>query len=273
MRLGPIDFVTPPLVEGPSIMFYVPLPEFLHKMPFAMEYANGQYGLPVTITVVSTWFVMLVLILLFRKGTKKLEMVPGRAQVVAESFYDFLNGLVSQMLGGWSKKYLTYLGTLFLFILGSNLLMFVPIPWAKMQDGILSIAPAFRTPTADLNTTVGLALLTTLTFLGTSIKVNGVFGYLKGFFQPLPFMFPINVVGELAKPTNISIRLFGNMFAGMVIMGLIYKAAPMVIPAPLHLYFDIFSGVVQSFVFLMLSMVYIQGSIGDAEYIENKESI
>ncbi|WP_297487246.1 F0F1 ATP synthase subunit A, partial [uncultured Cetobacterium sp.] len=136
--------------------------------------------------------------------------------------------------------------------------------------GLFSIAPAFRAPTADLNTTVGLALLTTITFLGTSFKLHGVLGYLKGLIEPMPFMLPINIVGELAKPTNISIRLFGNMFAGMVVLGLIYKAAPMVIPVPLHLYFDIFSGVVQSFVFLMLSMVYIQGSLGDAEYPSDK---
>lgn len=265
MRVGPIEFITPPLVEGPAIMFYIPLPDFLHNMPFAMQYADGKFGLPVTITVISTWFVIFVLTLLFKRGTKKLEMIPGRAQVAAESVYDFLHGIIHQMLGGWTKTYFSYLATLFLFILGSNLLMFVPIPWGGMEDGILSIAPAFRAPTADLNTTVGLALLTTATFLGTSVKLNGVLGYFKGLLEPMPFMLPINLVGELAKPTNISIRLFGNMFAGMVIMGLIYKAAPMVIPAPLHLYFDIFSGVVQSFVFLMLSMVYIQGSLGDAE--------
>lgn len=269
MRLGPVNFVTPPLVEGPAIMFYIPLPEFLHKMPFAMQTADGSYGLPVTITVISTWFVILVLALLFKMGTKKLEMVPGKAQVVAESVYEFLHGIIHQMLGGWTKKYFSFLATLFLFILGSNLLMFVPIPSISFKEG-LTLAPAFRAPTADLNTTVGLAMLTTATFLGTSIKLNGVLGYFKGLLEPMPFMLPINIVGELAKPTNISIRLFGNMFAGMVIMGLIYKAAPMVVPAPLHLYFDIFSGVVQSFVFLMLSMVYIQGSLGDAECPEEK---
>ncbi|MGL5710733.1 MAG: F0F1 ATP synthase subunit A, partial [Cetobacterium sp.] len=193
-----------------------------------------------------------------------------RAQVAAESIYDFVYGIIHQMLGGWTSRYFTFLGSLFLFILGCNLLMFLPIPWGGFKDGVFTLAPAFRAPTADLNTTVGLALLTTATFLGTSIKLNGILGYFKGLLEPMPFMLPINLVGELAKPTNISIRLFGNMFAGMVIMGLIYKAAPMVIPAPLHLYFDIFSGVVQSFVFLMLSMVYIQGSLGDAECPDDK---
>ena len=84
-------------------------------------------------------------------------------------------------------------------------------------------------------------------------------------------MLPLNIVGEFAKPLNISMRLFGNMFAGMVIMGLIYMAVPYFIPAALHLYFDLFAGLVQSFVFVTLSMVYVQGSIGDTEYIDHEE--
>ncbi|MGL4897914.1 MAG: F0F1 ATP synthase subunit A, partial [Cetobacterium sp.] len=111
MRIGPIEFITPPLVEGPAVMFYVPLPHFLHQIPFSMEYADGKFGLPVTITVISTWFVILVLTLLFKMGTKKLEMIPGRAQVAAESVYDFLHGIIHQMLGGWTAKYFSYLAT------------------------------------------------------------------------------------------------------------------------------------------------------------------
>ncbi|MGL4308787.1 F0F1 ATP synthase subunit A [Cetobacterium sp. SF1] len=271
MRLGGIEFFTPALVEGPSICFFIPIPESLHSLPFVMQLADGKYGLPVSLTVVSTWFIIALLFILFRTSTKKLEMVPSKGQAFIESLYGFLDGVISQMLGGWSKRYFNYLSTLFLFILPCNLLMFIPIPWGSVENGVLTVAPAFRTPTADLNTTVGLALLTTITFIGTSIKCNGVLGYLKGFFEPLPFMFPINVVGELAKPTNISIRLFGNMFAGGVIMGLVYMAAPAIVPAPLHLYFDIFSGVVQSFVFLMLSMVYIQGSLGDSQYPDEEK--
>ncbi|MBC2856389.1 MAG: F0F1 ATP synthase subunit A [Cetobacterium sp.] len=272
MRITGIEFFTPPLVEGPAISFFVPLPEFLHQMPFAMQIADGKYGLPVSITVISTWFVLLLLAVLFKLGTKKLEVVPtSRWQALVEELYGFLHGIISQMLGSWWKKYFSFISTLFFFILTSNLLLFIPIPWGSMNNGILTISPAFRTPTADLNTTVGLAMLTTIVFLGTSIKLNGLLGYFKGLFEPLPIMFPINVVGELAKPTNISIRLFGNMFAGSVIMGLIYKAAPAVIPAPLHLYFDIFSGVVQSFVFIMLTMVYIQGSLGDSQYPDEEK--
>ena len=92
----------------------------------------------------------------------------------------------------------------------------------------------------------------------------GLFGYIKNFASPVPILLPLNIISELAKPINMSFRLFGNMFAGMVIMGLLYKAVPAVVPAPLHLYFDLFSGIVQSFVFIMLSIVHIQSSLGDS---------
>ena len=268
MILSFIEFQVPPLEEGPRVVFFIPLPEFLHKIPFAMETANGGYGLPVTITVVTTWFLILFMFILFRVGTSKLEVIPGKLQLILESIYAFLDGVVGQMMGSWKKKYLSYIGPLFLFIFTANTISFFPIPWFSIVDGHITFAPAFRSPTSDLNTTVGLALLTTFMFLKASIKTNGVLGYFKGFLAPIPVMLPLNIVGEFAKPVNISVRLFGNAFAGGVIMGLLYMGAPAAIPAGLHLYFDLFSGLVQSFVFIMLSMVYIQGSLGDSEYVE-----
>jgi F-type H+-transporting ATPase subunit a len=265
---GFIQFETPPLVEGPKIMFFVPLPQAMHDFPYAMKIAESNYGFPVTITIISTWCVMLFLIFIFRWASQNLEIMPGKKQAFFETLYDFFDALIGQMLGSWKKKYFTYISTLFLFILISNIISFFPIPGFSFENGLLKIAPALRTPTADLNTTVGLALITTYTFMAVSFKVSGILGYFKGLFEPMPLMFPINLAGEFAKPTNISIRLFGNMFAGMVILGLLYKAAPVLIPAPMHLYFDLFSGIVQSFVFIMLTMVYIQGSIGDAEYTD-----
>ena len=155
---------------------------------------------------------------------------------------------------------------LFNFLTKNNTVL--PITLVRVKNGVFEIFPAFRSPTADLNTTVCLALIVTFLFISINIKNNGILGYLKGFGDPTPVMVPLNIVGEFAKPLNISMRLFGNMFAGMVIMGLIYMAVPYFIPAPLHLYFDLFAGLVQSFVFVTLSMVYVQGSLGDAEYTE-----
>ncbi len=268
--MGTINFVTPPLVEGPKLMFFVPLPNYAHDFPMAMAMGNGNFGLPVSLTVISTWFVMIIWILIWRFCTKDMEIMPTKKrQVFIESLYTALDSLVEQTLGAWKKKYTPFISTLIMFIFLSNILSFFPIPGLDFSNGSFSIGPLFRSPTADLNTTVGLALITTFTFLKIALKIGGPVGYFKGLLEPMPFMLPINLVGELAKPTNISIRLFGNMFAGSVILGLLYMAAPAIIPAPLHLYFDLFSGLVQSFVFTMLTMVYMSSSIGDAEYVEN----
>ncbi len=258
MRLGPIEFITPPLVQGPKILFFVPAP---HNFPFALEVSDGKFGLPVTITVATTWFIMALFAILFRLGVRNLEMLPGKRQAFMETLYAAYDFLVGQVLAKWKNKYYVYIATLISFIFVANIISFFPIPGFSMKDGVLVIEPLFRTPTADINTTLGLALITTFTFLWAGISTQGIFGYFKGLAEPTPVMLPLNLIGELAKPTNISMRLFGNMFAGMVIMGLLYKAVPAAIPAPLHLYFDLFSGLVQSFVFTMLTMVYIQGSL------------
>lgn len=261
-----ISFLTPQLVEGPRIAFFVPLPKFLHQVPLAMNVGNEEFGLPVSMTVVGSWFCIFVLFVLFKLGTKKLEVVPNRKlQIILETLLVFLDDLVFQSLGKYKDRFISFISCLFLFILSGNILTFFPIPWiTKISNGSIFFHPAFRTPTADLNTTVGLALLTAVVFIGTNIKQLGLLGYMKSFASPVPVLLPLNIISELAKPVNMSFRLFGNMFAGIVIMGLLYKAAPAVVPAPLHLYFDLFSGLVQSFVFIMLSIVHIQSSLGDA---------
>lgn len=247
MRLGPIELTTSPLVSGPWVVFKI-------------------FGLPVSITVVTTWFIILLFFIIFKLGTKNLKLKPGKLQLILEVIYEGLDGAIGQILGDWKKKYFTFFATLFLFIFPSNIISFFPIPWGKMIDKVFVISPAFRSPTSDLNTTVSLALIVATLFTATNLKYNGLGGYLKGFISPTPVILPLNIVGELAKPLNMSMRLFGNMFAGSVILGLLYMAVPWGIPAPLHLYFDLFSGMVQTFVFATLAMVYTQGAIGDVEY-------
>ncbi|MGL4981038.1 MAG: F0F1 ATP synthase subunit A, partial [Fusobacteriaceae bacterium] len=174
MRLGPVEFITPPLVEGPKIMFYVPVPETLKEMPFVLEKLGGGHGLPVTATVTSTWFIMFVLFIIFNIGTKDLKLIPNKLQTALEYLYSFLDDMVEQMLGKWKVRYMSYIVPLFIFILFSNTLSFFPIPSIVVENGMVNIVPAFRSPTADLNTTVGLALLTTFAFLSTSLRCHGV---------------------------------------------------------------------------------------------------
>lgn len=258
VKAGAVSIITPPLVEGPKVVFFIPTP---HNFSFAMKLANGGYGIPVTITVVTTWVLIALFILIFNWGLKNLEMVPGKKQAFFETLHGVYTGLVTQMFGKRAKEFVVYISALISFIFLSNIVSFFPIPGFGTENGQLVISPLLRSPSADINTTLGLALITTFMFIAIAIKENGIKGYVGGLCEPTPVMLPMNIIGELAKPTNISMRLFGNAFAGMVIMGLLYMAAPAVIPAPLHLYFDLFQGLVQSFVFTMLTMVYIQGSL------------
>lgn len=246
MSLASFVFTKGELVEGSRIIFYM-------------------FGYPVSLTVVTTWVIMFLLFLVFKLGTRKLQVVPGKMQTLFEAVYNFLDGLMSNMLGVFKDSYFSYIGSLFLFILLANIVSFFPIPWIWKSANGYEISAALRSPTADLNTTVGLALVTTVVFIGTNIKHNGILGYLKGFISPNVAILPLNIAGEIAKPVNIAMRLFGNMFAGMVIMGLLYKAVPWGIPSVLHLYFDLFAGLVQSFVFTLLTMVYISGSLPSNE--------
>ena len=167
MILGPIEFTSGDLVSGPSIIFSI-------------------FGIPVTSTVVTTWFILFCFFLFFKLGTRNLQLIPGKFQIILEGIYKFLDSTIGQILGAWKKKYYIYFATLFLFIFLSNIISFFPIPWFSLKNGVLEIFPAFRTPTADLNTTGGLAILTTILFISVSIKNNGIFGYLKGFVEPNP---------------------------------------------------------------------------------------
>lgn len=243
MRLGPLDIVTSTdFVSGPDIIFTV-------------------FGLPVTITVVTTWVIILLSLIIFKLGTRQLNVIPGKFQTYLETIYNFLDDLMESILGKFKNKYFNFIGTMFVFIFISNIVSFFPIPWLYQTEKGLEIDVALRNPTADLNTTVGLAILTTIAFVGTNLKYKGLSGYLKGFLDPFPAILPLNIVGELAKPVNISMRLFGNMFAGSVIMGILYLFVPWVVPAAFHLYFDLVSALVQTFVFVLLTMVYIQGGL------------
>ena len=134
-----------------------------------------------------------------------------------------------------------------------------------------------RAPTADLNTTFALSLLTFVMIHSFSIKKNGVGGWVKGtFLSPVALMAPLNLISELATPVSLAFRLFGNITGGMIIMTLLYGALGSIfssflpipifmaaIPAVFHAYFDVFAGVLQAFIFTMLTMVFVSMGMDD----------
>ena len=211
-------------------------------------------------TVVTSWLILAGLALASYLMTRNLKKVPtSKLQVFLEFAIGGLAKLVEDTMGKETVKRMPnvvpYIGSLFLFFAVSNLI------------GLLG----FRSPTTDLDTTLAWSLITFVMIYYAGVKFNGPV-YFKGLLEPNPLLLPLNLIGELAKPVSLSFRPFGNILGGAVIMALLYDFlgylstlipgvtipfGQLIIPVPLHLYFDIFAGLLQSFIFIMLTMVFV----------------
>lgn len=198
----------------------------------------------VSILIVCAGLIILALVTRIKlRDTQK----PGGLQNAMELAVEMLDNMVKGSLDKYAFKYRNYIGVLFLFLLFSNL------------SGLLGLRP----PTADYGVTFPLGLITFFLIQINNIKYNK-FGAVTDLFKPLPFLFPINLIGEIAVPFSLSLRLFGNVLSGTVIMALIYGLLSKVAflwPGVLHVYFDIFSGAIQTYVFCMLTMVFMRNKM------------
>lgn len=210
--------------------------------PRILFYLFGNEALPVTDTLIVSWGVILGLVILFRMLSKDLKMVPGRLQNVVELLLTSIEEQIEPMIPGQGRELLPFIATIFIYVGVSN---------------IIGVIPTVPNPTGDINTTVGLALIVFVISHYHGVKANGIWSYLKGFTEPVFILLPLNIVSELAKPVSHSFRLFGNIIGGSVIIALIYGAAPWIAPIPLHLWFDLFIGVVQALIFGMIAISYI----------------
>lgn len=198
-------------------------------------------GFQITETVTTTWVIMVILIVMAVLATRNLSMVPRGLQHFFEVLIDGIHYLVDSTMGPARRGFAPYMMALVLFLIFSNL------------TGLIGI----RQPTADLNTTFVLSILTFLLTQYYGLKSKGLGKYIKSFFEPIPLLVPLSIIGELANPVSLGFRLFGNMLGGVVMMGLIYHFFPIIAPIIPHLYLDLFAGLIQAFIFLMLTMTYI----------------
>ena len=184
------------------------------------------------------------------RAMKKGKEVPTGFQNVVELIVEKLDGMVDSTMGANGKNFNNYIGTIFIFILFSNI------------SGLLGLRP----PTADYGVTLPLGLITfTLVFIN-KLRYQKVSGFIKGLCDPWPIWAPINIIGDIAVPISLSLRLFANVLSGTVMMALIYgllSKIAIIWPAALHVYFDLFSGAIQTYVFCMLTMTYIADARGD----------
>lgn len=200
----------------------------------------------ITTTHVAIFIVMLIILgfaVAARIAISHASEYPTGFQNVVELLVETIDGMVEKSMGVNAKKFRNYIGTIFIFIFISNI------------SGLFGLRP----PTADYGVTLPLGLITFGLIQYNNIKYNK-FGAFTGLFKPLPFLFPINLIGEIAVPFSLSLRLFGNVLSGTVMMSLIYSLLSKFAigwPGFLHIYFDVFSGAIQTYVFCMLTMVFV----------------
>ena len=211
------------------------------------KYSFFGHEVWITTTHVCVLIVMLLIIgfaIAANRQMAKAREVPEGFQNVVELIVEKLDAMVDTPMGKAAPKFYNYIGTIFVFILFCNL------------GGLLGL----RAPTADYGVTFLLGMFTFFIVNYQGIKNRGV-RHFTSLFEPTPILFPINLIGEIANPISISLRLFANLLSGVIIMGLWYGMMPIFtnigIPAALHVYCDVFSGAIQTYVFCMLTMVYI----------------
>jgi len=204
--------------------------------------------------VLFTWVVMAILVGFGFVVGRTLRAVPGPLQSFAEVIVEGFHGLLDQMIGRQGRQFLPLVGTAGLFILTSNLLANIP---------------GFQPPTANWNTTIALAVTVFLSYNYFGIRKHGLLNYLKHFCGPIwwlaPLMFPIEFIGHLARPVSLSVRLFGNIFGEesvvTILLSLSWLVMPYLIWLGVMLPLSLFTAAVQTFVFIMLTMVYIAGAV------------
>lgn len=221
------------------------------------QYSFFGHTVWITTTHVCLLIVMLILVgfaIAANWCIKKASEVPGGFQNVVELIVEKLDGMVYNSMEKFAPKYYNYIGTVFIFIFISNI------------SGILGLRP----PTADYGVTLPLALITFCMIHYNKLKYQRPKTIWTDLCSPLPpwlpVWIPVNLISNIAVPISLSLRLFANVLSGTIMMALVYgllKWFALIWPAALHIYLDLFSGAIQTYVFCMLTMTYISNEIGD----------
>lgn len=196
--------------------------------------------------VVVTWIIMALMVGLSIIFVRNLKVEnPGKKQLALESFVSFLYDFFDNILGKAGRRYIPYLMTVVIYIGFANLI------------GLLGLTP----PTKSLNVTAALSLMSIFLIEYSGIRKKGLKGWVKSFAQPIPIIAPINILEVFIRPLSLCMRLFGNVLGSFIIMELIKLIIPVIIPIPFSLYFDVFDGLIQAYVFVFLTSLFIQEAI------------
>ena len=203
-------------------------------------------GIPVAESVVITWLIMAVFLVLMLVMTRDLRVHNiTKRQAALETFVTFIQNLTRSFVGEHGEGFVSYLSTILIFVGVANIV------------GIFGLKP----PTKDLNVTAALAFMSIALIEAASFRSKGAKGFLKSFAQPSPVMVPINLMEIVTRPLSLCMRLFGNVLGAFVIMKLLELFVPAVLPAICSLYFDFFDGLIQAYIFVFLTGLFIREAI------------
>ena len=240
------------ILDGLSVLNSFPLASLEVGKHFYWHIGNLKIHGQVLLT---SWFVIALLVTASIAATRNIQRVPSGMQNFMEYVLEFLRDLAKNQLG--EKEYrpwLPFIGTLFLFIFVSNWSGAL-IPWKllKIPDSELAA------PTNDINTTVALALLTSLAYFYAGFSKKGL-GYFANYIQPIPILLPIKILEDFTKPLSLSFRLFGNILADELVVAVLVFLVPLFVPLPL-MALGLFTSAIQALVFATLAGAYIHEAI------------
>ncbi len=235
-----LNAVSPVLLVDNSIADEI-MEEIECKILFSIPVPFIEGGIPVYESTVVTWIIMGVITLICALLTRKMELIPGKRQMLVETGVKWIRDFVLDNLGEEGLRYCPYLGTVLIYIGVANII------------GMFGLKP----PTKDLSVTAGLALMSIVLIQMANIRHNKVGGYFKSFTKPSGVMLFMNVLELGIKPLSLCLRLFGNVIAAFIIMKLIEMICPVVLPLVGSAYFDLFDGFLQAYIFFFLTTLYI----------------
>lgn len=221
----------------------------MEKVHPIFSFKIGNFPVDIGIEIIVQWVIILILGILAYVLTKNLKRIPDKKQTVLETIYAAIKDLIVQNMGDEYISFIPYFGTLILFLLLMNL------------TGLIGISP----PTSNISVTSALALISFIVVQVNAIKKNRFGHYLLGYSHPYLAMLPLNIIERVILPVTLSLRLYGNMIAGVILIELVYKALAHIavfsqigIPVFIHGYFDLFDGILQAYVFTLLTMINIK---------------
>lgn len=203
-------------------------------------------GIKVAESVVVTWIIMGVMVLASVILVRNLKVEnPGKKQLALEAGYSFFYHFFDDMLGEHGRRYISYLITVVLYIGIANII------------GLFGLKP----PTKDLGVTAGLSVMSIILIEYSAIHAKGFAGKIRAFAEPVPVLLPINILELFIRPLSLCMRLFGNVLGSFVVMELLRGLLAWLLPVPFSLYFDIFDGFIQAYVFVFLTASFMKEAI------------